>query len=61
MLYPATVEPATLGLLTRLMQVPPLESFALAGGPCSLGIVYRLILTYLWTNLFLSRSYLISY
>lgn len=32
MLHPATVEPATLELLTRLMQVPLLEPFALAGG-----------------------------
>ena len=32
MLKPGTVQPATLELLTRLMQVPSLESFALAGG-----------------------------
>ena len=32
MLFPATVEPATLELLTRLMQVPSIEPFALAGG-----------------------------
>lgn len=32
MLHPATVEPATLELLTRLLQVSILEPFALAGG-----------------------------
>lgn len=32
MLHPATVEPATLELLTRLMQVAMLEPFGLAGG-----------------------------
>ena len=32
MLHPATVEPATLELLKRLMQQPVLEPFALAGG-----------------------------
>lgn len=32
MLHPATVEPATLELLIRLMQEPMLEPFALAGG-----------------------------
>ena len=32
MLQTATIEPATLELLKRLMQQPVLESFALAGG-----------------------------
>lgn len=32
MLYPATVEPATLELLKRLLEQPSLNSFALAGG-----------------------------
>lgn len=55
MLHPATVEPATLELLTRLMQVPSLEPFALAGGTnLSLRFGHRLSID---LDLFTNKSF----
>ena len=55
MLHPATVEPATLELLTRLMQQPMLGPFALAGGTnLSLRFGHRLSLD---LDLFTNQSF----